>query len=166
MILQFARVRWTIHAPQACYWRFEVRKVLLNTLGGTLSCTSNGESQSQRMGYFLKLLSGIVPTHFNFLYKANKDIISPFLWVFRFFRDITHSNSLYFLWDTKYSNSNLFSREIFETSSLRYHRLSYTLVSANLYFLKHFLFFSATLLDHLLLLFFTYRIQSFHSRFI
>ena len=154
MILRFTCVGWIIHAPQTCYWCFEVCKALLNAPSGALSRISNGETQIQRMGTFLKLLSGIIPTHFTFPYKANGDVISPFSQVFRSFRDITHSNSPYFLW------------EIFETSSLRYHRLSYTLVSTNLYFFKHILFSSSTLLGHSLLLFFTYRIQSFHSRFV
>ena len=166
MTLQFARVEWIIHASQTCYWRFEIRKVLLNALGSALSHTSNDELQIQRMGFFPKLLSGITPTHFNFLYKAYGDIISPFSQVFRF-SEISH------IWTphTFFKTQNIpalffFSRDIFETSFLRYHRLSYTLVSANLYFLKHILFSSATLLGYSLLLFFTYRIQSFHSRFV
>ena len=89
MILQFTRVGWIIHAPQTCYWCFKVRKVLLNALGGALSSASHGELQIQRMSFFLKLLSGIIPTHFNFLYKANGDIISPFSQVFRF-SEISH----------------------------------------------------------------------------
>ena len=117
------------------------------------------------MGFFLKLLSGIIPTHFNFLYKANGDIISPFSQVFRF-SEISHIRTPHTFFKTQNIQTLFFfPREIFETSSLRYHRLSYTLVSTNLYFLKHILFSLATLLDHSLLLFFTYRIQSFHSRF-
>ena len=63
--------------------------MLLNAPSGTLSYTSNGESQIQRMGFFLKLLSETIPTHFNFLYKANGDIISPFSQVF-IFSEISH----------------------------------------------------------------------------
>ena len=158
MTLQFARVGWVIRTSQTCYWHFEIRKVLLNAPSGTLSHTSNGESHIQRMGIFLKLLSRITPTHFNFLYKAYENVISPFSQVFRF-SEIPH------IWTphTFFKTQNIptlffFSQEIFETSSLRYHILSYTLVFANLYFLKHILFSSATLLSHSLLLFFTYRI--------
>ena len=84
MTLQFARVGWIIRTSQTCYWRFEIRKALLNAPNGTLSHTSNGESHIQRMGIFLKLLSRITPTHFNFLYKAYENVISPFSQVFRF----------------------------------------------------------------------------------
>ena len=157
MILQFARVGWIIHAPQR---HFEVRKALLNVPGGVLSRTSNDESQIQWMSFFLKILSRIIPTHFNFLYKANGDIISPFSQVFRFL-EISHIRTPHTFFKTQNIPTLFFffPREIFETSSLRYHRLSYTLVSTNLYFLKHILFSSATLLGHSLLLFFTYRIQ-------
>ena len=94
-ILQFTRVGWIIHAPQTCYWRFEARKALLNAPGGALSRTSNGEAQIQQMGFFLKLLDGIIPTHFNFLYKVNKDITSPFSQVLRFQR--YHTPKLFLL---------------------------------------------------------------------
>ena len=78
------------HAPQTCHWCFEFRKALLNAPGGVLFHTSNGEAQIQRMGFLLKLLGGITPTHFNFLYKVNGDITSPFSQVFRFQRYHTH----------------------------------------------------------------------------
>ena len=166
MILQFTCVGWMIHVPQTCYWRIEVRKALLNAPGGALSRTSNDESQIQQIGLFLKLLSGIIHTHFYFLYKANWDIISPFSQVFRFSK-ISHIRTPHTFFKTQnIPTLFFFSWEIFETSSLRYHRLSYTLVSTNLYFLKHILFSLATLLGHSLLLFFAYRIQSFHSRFV
>ena len=63
--------------------------MLLNAPGGALSRVSNDELQIQWMGFFLKLLSRIIPTHFNFLYKANRDSISPFSQVFRF-SEISH----------------------------------------------------------------------------
>ena len=157
MILQFTRVGWVIHTPQTCYWRFEVRKALLNAPGGTLSRISNGETQIQRMGTFLKLLSGIIPTHFTFLYKVNGDVISPFSQVFRF-SEISHIRTPHTFFKIQNIPTLFLSWDIFETSSLRYHRLSYILVSANLYFLKHILFSSATLLGHSLLFFFIYRI--------
>ena len=78
------------HAPQTCHWRFEFRKGLLNAPGGVLSHTSNCEAQIQRMGFLLKLLGGITPTHFNFPYNVNGDITSPFSQVFRFQRYHTH----------------------------------------------------------------------------
>ena len=166
MILQFTRVGWIIHVPQTCYWRFEVRKTLLNAPSGALSRTSIDESQIQRMSFFLKLLNEITPTHFNFLYKAYEDIISPFSQVFRF-SEVSHIRTPYTFFKTQSIQTLFFfEREIFETSSLRYQRLSYTLVSANLYFLKQILFFLTTLLGHSLLLFFAYRIQSFHSRLV
>ena len=151
-ILQFTRVGRIIHAPQTCYWHFEAHKALLNAPGNALSHTSNGEAQIQRMGFFLKLLSGIIPTHFNFLYKMNGDIISPFSQVFRFQRYHTLELSILSL---RYKNiPTLFlSWDIFKTYSLRYHRLSYILVSANLHFPKHILFSSAALLGHTFLLF-------------
>ena len=153
MTLQFTRVGWIIHASQTCYWRFEVCKALLNAPGSTLSRTSNGESQIQQMGFFLKLLSGVTPTHFNFLYKSYGDIISPFSQVFRF-SEISHIWTPYTFFKTQnIPTLFFFFQEIFETSSLRYHRLSYTLVSANLYFLKQILFFLTTLLGHSLLLY-------------
>ena len=109
-------------------------------------------------------LSGIIPTHLNFLYKVNGDITSPFSQVFRFQRYHTLELSILSL---RYKIFQLFFflEIFFETSSLRYHRLSYILVSANLHFLKHIPFSSADLLGHSFLLFFVYRIQSFHSRF-
>ena len=165
MILQFTRVGWIIHAPQTCYWCFKVRKALLNAPGGALSSASHGELQIQRMSFFLKLLSGTIPTHFNFLYKANEDIISPFSQVFRF-SEISHTRTPHTFFKIQNIPTLFLSWDIFETSSLRYHRLSYILVSANLHFLKHILFSSAALLGHLFLLFFIYRIQSFHSRFV
>ena len=130
-----------------------------------MSRASNSESQIQRMGFFLKLLCGIIPTHFNFLYKVNGDIISPFSQIFRF-SEISHIRTPYTFFKTQNIPTLSFFGEIFKTFSLRYQRLSYTLVSANLYFLKYILFSSTTLLGHSLLLFFTYRIQSFHSRFV
>ena len=78
------------HVPQTCHWRFEFCKALLNAPGGMLSHTSNGEAQIQRMGFFLKILGGITPTHFNFPYKVNEDITSSFSQVFRFQRYHTH----------------------------------------------------------------------------
>ena len=165
MILQFTCVGWIIHAPQTCYWRFEVRKALLNASGGALSRTSNGESQIQRMGFFPKLLSGIIPTHFNFLYKVNGDIISPFSQVFKF-SEIVHTRTPHTFFKIQNIPTFFLSWDIFETSSLSYHRLSYILVSANLHFIKHILFSSVALLGHSFLLFFIYRIQSFHSRFV
>ena len=78
------------HAPQTCHWCFKFRKVLLNAPGGVLSHTSNGEAQIQRMGFHLKLLGRIIPTHFNFPYKMNRDITSPFSQVFKFQRYYTH----------------------------------------------------------------------------
>ena len=157
MTLQFARVEWIIHASQTCYWRFEIRKVLLNALGSALSHTSNDELQIQRMSFFLKLLSRIIPTHFNFLYKANWDIISPFSQVFRF-SEISHIRTPHTFFKIQNIPTLFLSWDIFKTSSLRYHILSYILVSTNLYFLKHILFSSATLLGHSLLFFFIYRI--------
>ena len=165
MILQFTRVGWIIHVPQTCYWRFEFCKVLLNAPDSALSRVSNGEPQIQRKGFFLKLLSGIIPTHFNFLYKMNKDIISPFSQVFRFL-EISHIRTPHTFFKTQNIPTLFLSWDIFETSSLKYHRLSYILVSTNLHFLKHILFSSAALLGHSFLLFFIYRIQSFHSRFV
>ena len=78
------------HAPQTCHWCFEFRKALLNAPGDVLSHTSNGEMQIQRMGFLLKLLGRITPTNFNFPYKVNGDITSPFSQVFRFQRYHTH----------------------------------------------------------------------------
>ena len=152
------------HAPQTCHWCFEFRKALLNAPGGVLSHTSNGEAQIQRMGFFLKLLGGIIPTHFNFPYKVNRDITSPFSQVFRFQRYHTHK---LFSLSLRYRLLQLlfFSQDTFETFSLSYHRLSYTLVSVNLHFFKHILFFSAALLDCSFLPFFIYRIRSFYFRF-
>ena len=154
MTLQFTHVGWIIHTSQTCYWRFEVRKTLLNAPSDVLSRTSIGESQIQRMSFFLKLLNEITPTHFNFLYKAYEDIISPFSQVFRF-SEISHIWTPYTFFKTQNIPTLFFffTQEIFETSSLRYHRLSYTLVSANLYFLKQILFFLTTLLGHSLLLY-------------
>ena len=131
MTLQFACVGWIIHASYTCYRHFEIRKVLLKALGGTLFHTSNDESQIQRMGFFLKLLSGITSTHFNFLYKAYGDIISPFSQVFRF-SEISHIWTPHTFFKTQNIPNLFLSQDIFKTSSLRYHRLSYTLVSANL----------------------------------
>ena len=140
-ILQFTCVGWIIHAPQTCYWRFEARKTLLNAPGGVLSHTSNGEVQIQQMGFFLKLLGEITPTHFNFLYKVNGDTTSPFSQVLKFQR--YHTPKLFLLSKMQIIPTLFLSSDIFETSSLRYHRLSYTLFSADLHFLKHILFSSA-----------------------
>ena len=80
--------------------------------------------------------------------------------------EISHTQTLLTFSKIQIIPTLLLSWDIFETSSLRYHRPSYTLVSADLHFLKHILFSSAALLDCSFLLFFIYRIQSFYSRFV
>ena len=113
-------------------------------------------------GFFLKLLGWIIPTHFNFLYKVNGDTIFTSLQISK----ISHTQTLLTFSKIQIIPTLFLSWDIFETSSPMYHRLSYTLFSADLRFLKHMLFSLAALLDHSFLLFFIFRIQSFYFRFV
>ena len=167
MTLQFTHVGWIIHAFQTCYWRFEIRKALLNAPSGALSYIPTVNPRSNEWAFSWNFWIGKFPlTSTSYIKRTETSFLhfhmsSNFQRYHTFELPIPHT-----FFKIQNIPTLILSWDIFETSSLRYHRLSYTLVSANLYFLKHILFSSTTFLGHSLLLFFTYRIRSFHSRFV
>ena len=61
MIFWFTRVVLPFYVPYNCYWHFEAHEVSLIVPGGALFPKSNGETQIQWLGFFLKFWAEQLP---------------------------------------------------------------------------------------------------------